>query len=186
MVCFPNNKFILVSTSELALPVYVKDILEAAGMEYKEVTDLEEVIGELDVLYMTRIQKERFASEEEYHAQSGNYILDTRKLSMGKPDLIVLHPLPRVNEIAIEVDDDPRAMYFKQAKYGMYIRMALILTVINGDGASQPLMKGRVHKHIDCSNPNCITHHEKYLPHWFKGDGTTLVCEYCDERTLVE
>ena len=186
MVCFPNNKFILVSTSELALPVYVKDILEAAGMEYKEVTDLEEVIGELDVLYMTRIQKERFASEEEYQAQSGNYILDTRKLSMGKPDLIVLHPLPRVDEIAIEVDDDPRAMYFKQAKYGMYIRMALILTVINGDGASQPLMKGRVHKHIDCSNPNCITHHEKYLPHWFKGDGTTLVCEYCDERTLVE
>ena len=186
MVCFPNNKFILVSTSELALPVYVKDILEAAGMEYKEVTDLEEVIGELDVLYMTRIQKERFASEEEYLAQSGNYILDTRKLSMGKPDLIVLHPLPRVDEIAIEVDDDPRAMYFKQAKYGMYIRMALILTVINGDGASQPLMKGRVHKHIDCSNPNCITHHEKYLPHWFKGDGTTLVCEYCDERTLVE
>ena len=78
------------------------------------------------------------------------------------------------------------AEYFKQAKYGMYIRMALILTVINGDGASQPLMKGRVHKHIDCSNPNCITHHEKYLPHWFKGDGTTLVCEYCDERTLVE
>lgn len=186
MVCFPNNKFILVSTSELALPVYVKDILEAAGMEYKEVTDLEEVIGELDVLYMTRIQKERFASEEEYQSQSGNYILDTRKLSMGKPDLIVLHPLPRVDEIAIEVDDDPRAMYFKQAKYGMYIRMALILTVINGDGASQPLMKGRVHKHIDCSNPNCITHHEKYLPHWFKGDGTTLVCEYCDERTLVE
>lgn len=186
MVCFPNNKFILVSTSELALPVYVKDILEAAGMEYKEVTDLEEVIGELDVLYMTRIQKERFASEEEYQSQSGNYILDTRKLSMGKPDLIVLHPLPRVDEIAIEVDDDPRAMYFKQAKYGMYIRMALILTIINGDGASQPLMKGRVHKHIDCSNPNCITHHEKYLPHWFKGDGTTLVCEYCDERTLVE
>ena len=186
MVCFPNNKFILVSTSELALPVYVKDILEAAGMEYKEVTDLEEVIGELDVLYMTRIQKERFASEEEYQSQSGNYILDTRKLSMGKPDLIVLHPLPRVNEIVIEVDDDPRAMYFKQAKYGMYIRMALILTVINGDGASQPLMKGRVHKHIDCSNPNCITRHEKYLPHWFKGDGTTLVCEYCDERTLVE
>lgn len=83
MVCFPNNKFILVSTSELALPVYVKDILEAAGMEYKEVTDLEEVIGELDVLYMTRIQKERFASEEEYQTQSGNYILDTRKLSMG-------------------------------------------------------------------------------------------------------
>ena len=131
MVCFPNNKFILVSTSELALPVYVKDILEAAGMEYKEVTDLEEVIGELDVLYMTRIQKERFASEEEYQAQSGNYILDTRKLSMGKPDLIVLHPLPRVDEIAIEVDDDPRAAYFKQAQYGVYVRMALILTLLD-------------------------------------------------------
>ena len=130
MVCFPNNKFILVSTSELALPVYVKDILEAAGMEYKEVTDLEEVIGELDVLYMTRIQKERFASEEEYQAQSGNYILDTRKLSMGKPDLIVLHPLPRVDEIAIEVDDDPRAKYFEQVLNGKFMRMALILKLL--------------------------------------------------------
>ncbi len=185
---YEGNEFILISTPELALPSYIKDVLNARGCTYKEIYSLDEAItGEsLDMLYMTRIQKERFASEEEYQSQSGNYILDTRKLSMGKPDLIVLHPLPRVDEIAIEVDDDPRAMYFKQAKYGMYIRMALILTVINGDGASQPLMKGRVHKHIDCSNPNCITHHEKYLPHWFKGDGTTLVCEYCDERTLVE
>lgn len=186
MTCFPNNKFVLISTPELALPVYIKDILEAGGHEYKEVSDLEKAIGELDVLYMTRIQKERFASEEEYEAQSGNYILTSKKLSLAKPDLIVLHPLPRVDEIAIEVDDDERAMYFKQAKYGMYIRMALILTVLNGEGTPQPLMHGKIHPHIECSNPNCITHHEKYLPHWFKGNGTTLICEYCDERTLVE
>ncbi len=186
MTCFPNNKFVLVSTPELALPAYIKDVLEAGGHEYKEVSDLEKAIGELDVLYMTRIQKERFASEEEYEAQSGNYILTSKKLSFAKPDLIVLHPLPRVDEIAIEVDDDERAMYFKQAKYGMYIRMALILTVLRGEGTPQPLMHGKVHPHIECSNPNCITHHEKYLPHWFKGNGTTLICEYCDERTLVE
>ena len=140
----------------------------------------------LDVLYMTRIQRERFDDPWEYERLKDSYVLDTEKMKLAKGKMCVLHPLPRVNEISVKVDDDPRAMYFKQAKYGMYIRMALILTVINGDGASQPLMKGRVHKHIDCSNPNCITHHEKYLPHWFKGDGTTLVCEYCDERTLVE
>lgn len=186
MSCFPDNKFVLISTPELALPVYIKDVLSASGLEYKEVTDLEKVIGELDVLYMTRIQRERFASDEEYEAQSGNYILDAKKLAKSKLDLIVLHPLPRVDEIAVEVDDDSRALYFKQAKYGMYIRMALILTIINGWGTPLPVMKGKIHQHIECSNPKCITHQERYLPHWFRGEGTTLVCEYCDERTLVE
>lgn len=186
MSCFKENRFVLISTKELALPVYVKDILSASGLEYKEVSDLEEAIGELDVLYMTRIQAERFASKEEYEAQKGCYILDKAKMAKAKEDMIVLHPLPRVDEIAIEVDDDKRAMYFKQAKYGMYIRMALILSILNGEDEPVPLITGNEHKYQKCSNPNCITNYETYLPHYFRGEGTTLECEYCDERTLVE
>lgn len=100
--------------------------------------------------------------------------------------MIVMHPLPRVDEIAVEVDDDPRAMYFKQAKYGMYIRMALILTMLEEKEMKIPLVTGKIHTHQICSNPLCITHKENYLPHYFRGDSTMLECEYCDERTLVE
>ena len=101
--------------------------------------------------------------------------------------MIVLHPLPRVDEIAIEVDDDPRAMYFKQAKYGMYIRMALILTMLEDNKDMKiPLITGKEHKHQKCSNPLCITHKETYLPHYFRGESTMLECEYCDERTLAD
>lgn len=186
MSCFNNNKFVLISTPELTLPTYIKDVLSAGGHSFTEVTDLEKAIGELDVLYMTRIQRERFASAEEYEKQKGSYILDLTKMARAKDDLVVLHPLPRVDEIAIEVDDDPRAMYFKQAKYGMYIRMALILTVLENADKPAPLITGSVHIHQECSNPKCITHTETYLPHYFRGEGTTLECEYCDERTLVE
>ena len=186
MSCFPDNKFILVSTPELALPVYIKDILSAKGIEYVENSDLEQVMDKLDVLYMTRIQAERFASKEQYEAQKGNYILDNSKMSLAKKDMIVMHPLPRVDEIAVEVDDDPRAMYFKQAEYGMYIRMALILSMLNGEIEQVPLIVGKEHKYQECSNPHCITHSEKYLKRYFRGTGTTLECEYCDERTLVE
>ena len=185
MSCFKDNRFVLISTKELALPAYIKDVLSASGLEYEECADLEKAIGKLDVLYMTRIQQERFASREEYEAQKGCYILDTKKMSLAKPELIVLHPLPRVDEIEIAVDDDSRAMYFKQASYGMYIRMALILTVLEGKNVTQ-IVKGKVHRNTICSNPNCITHKETYLPHYFVGNGTTLVCEYCDERTLVD
>lgn len=184
--CFKYNRFVLVSTKELALPVYIKDILSASGLEYEEVTDLEKAIDKLDVLYMTRVQAERFESKELYEQQKGCYILDRAKMSKAKTDMIVMHPLPRVNEIAIEVDDDPRAMYFKQAKYGMYIRMALILTILSGEVEPAPLVTGSEHIHQKCSNPKCITNFEKYLPHYFRGKGTTLECEYCDERTLVE
>lgn len=186
MSCFKNNKFVLISTPELALPIYVKDILSASGLEYEEETDLDAAISKLDVLYMTRIQSERFATKEEYESQKGNYILNKAKMSKAKNDMIVLHPLPRVDEIEVEVDDDKRAMYFKQAKYGMYIRMALIMSVINKDFEAAPLITGSEHKYQECSNPNCITHHEKYLPHYFRGEGTILECEYCDERTLEE
>ena len=185
MSCFKGNKFVLISTKELALPMYIKDLLSASGLDYKEVTSLDEVMDELDVLYMTRIQRERFASEEEYQAQKGCYILDHEKMLKAKSDLIVLHPLPRVDEIAIEVDDDSRAMYFEQAKYGMYVRMALILTILKKDGTPAPLVYGKCHSGVKCSNPKCITNHEDYLPNYFRGNGDTLICDYCDERTLV-
>lgn len=185
MTCYKGNRFVLISTKELALPMYIKDILSAGGFDYKEVSSLDDAIGELDVLYMTRIQRERFASEEEYQAQKGNYILDRKKMLKARSDMIVLHPLPRVDEIAIEVDDDRRAMYFKQAKYGMYIRMALILTILKKNGIPAPLVRGSVRTGVKCSNPKCITHQETYLPNYFIGRGDTVICEYCDERTLI-
>lgn len=185
MCCYKGSRFVLISTPDLGLPAYMKDMLSAGGHSYKEVSSLDKAMGELDVLYMTRIQQERFASREEYLAQKGAYILDRKKMRLAKPDMIVLHPLPRVDEIAIEVDDDPRAMYFKQARYGMYVRMALILTVINKNGTPPPLIRGREHKHVTCCNPRCITHTEKYLPHFFEGSGDILTCEYCDQRTLI-
>lgn len=181
--CYKNNKFVLISTPELRLPFYIKDILTAANCSYEEVNSIEEAVGKLDVLYMTRIQRERFSSEEDYEKQKDVYILDKTKMSKAKPDLCVLHPLPRVDEIAIEVDDDPRALYFKQAKYGMYIRMALIMTILKNEYPTA-LLKGKTHKGIKCANPNCITRKEGYLPKSFRGEGDTLECEYCDERIL--
>ena len=186
MACFKNNKFVLISTPELSLPIYIKDVLSASGLEFEELSSLDEAVGKLDILYMTRIQGERFSSKEEYEKQKGSYILDKKKMAIAKSDMIVMHPLPRVDEIAIEVDDDERAMYFKQAKYGMYIRMALILTILENKDKPAPLITGKAFAYQKCSNPNCITHKEQYLPHYFRGEGTTLECEYCDERTLVE
>ena len=118
--CYKNNKFILISTPSLALPQYIKDVLHARGCEFKEAATIEEAIGECDMLYMTRIQQERFASREEYEKQKGVYILTREKMQLAKKNMIVMHPLPRVNEIEVEIDDDPRAAYFRQAKCGMY------------------------------------------------------------------
>ncbi len=124
---YENISFVLISPKELELPNYIKsEILDKNRIEYKEVERLEEVIGELDVLYMTRVQKERFFNEADYIRLKDSYILDKEKMDLAKKDLSVLHPLPRVNEISYEVDDDPRACYFRQVKYGMYVRMALI------------------------------------------------------------
>ncbi len=183
--CYKNNTFVLISTKELRLPHYIKDILTASNSKFIEMTSLEEAIPMLDVLYMTRIQRERFASEAEYLAQKDIYVLDSKKMSLGKKDLIVLHPLPRVDEIAVNVDDDPRAIYFEQAKNGVYIRMALILTMLQ-DNAGQALLKGKCHTGVSCKNPKCITNFENYLPKSFIGTGDTLECEYCDERLLKE
>ena len=182
--CYKNNTFVLISTPELQLPSYIKDLLNASCSSFTEVTSLEEAIPALDVLYMTRIQKERFSSEEEYYAQEDVYVLDKKKLQKAKKDLCILHPLPRVDEIAIEVDDDPRALYFEQAKNGVYVRMALILTILEINQPSQ-LLFGQVHSNLTCSNRRCITHRESYLPKSFVGSGDMLECEYCDERVLI-
>ena len=128
---YENVRFILISPSELTVPEYLKkEVLEAKNIEFIETTDLEKYMPELDILYMTRVQKERFFNEQDYIRLKDSYILNTEKLSLAKPDLCVLHPLPRVNEIAVAVDRDPRAKYFEQAKNGKYIRMALILKLL--------------------------------------------------------
>ena len=127
---YQNIKFIFISPPELRIPDYITDELRDAGIEYEEVIKLEDSIGDLDILYMTRVQRERFFNEEDYVRLKDFYILTAEKLQMAREDMLVLHPLPRVNEISVEVDDDPRAAYFKQAQYGVYVRMALIMTLL--------------------------------------------------------
>lgn len=132
---YSNVKFILIAPKELAIPDYIKtDILDKSGIEYKEVETMEEAMPQLDVLYMTRVQRERFFSEDEYLKVKDAFILDLEKLNTAKEDLTIMHPLPRVNEIATEVDDDPRAKYFVQALNGKYVRMALIKTLLEWAG----------------------------------------------------
>lgn len=129
---YENIKFVLISPKELKIPEYLKqDVLDKKNIEYIETESLEENIDKLDILYMTRVQKERFLNEEEYVRLKDVYILDKQKLEKAKKDLCILHPLPRVNEISTEIDDDPRAAYFRQAEYGRYMRMAIILKLLN-------------------------------------------------------
>ena len=131
MVQFPNVKFVFIAPDELRIPTYLKEeVLDPLGIEYKEVKVLEDVMPELDVLYMTRVQKERFFNEEDYVRLKDSFILDAAKMKLGREDMLVLHPLPRVNEISVEVDSDPRAAYFKQVQFGVYARMALIMTLL--------------------------------------------------------
>ncbi len=131
MVRYPDIRFVLISPDELKVPEYIReDVLKANHVEFKEVNNLDDAMPELDILYMTRVQKERFFNEEDYIRLKNFYILDKKKMKLAKDDMYVLHPLPRVNEIATEVDDDPRAAYFKQAQYGVYVRMALIMTLL--------------------------------------------------------
>ena len=131
LIRYPGIRFVLISPEELKIPSYIReDVLKAKQIPFTEVERLEDAIPELDVLYMTRVQKERFFNEEDYVRLKDFYILTREKLSLAREDMLVLHPLPRVNEISVEVDDDPRAVYFKQAQYGVYVRMALILTLL--------------------------------------------------------
>lgn len=185
---FDNVKFVLISPNELKVPAYVIDgILKAKGIEYQEVEKLEDVIGELDILYMTRVQRERFASQEEYLRLKDSYILDTQKMDMAKQDMIVLHPLPRVNEISVDVDNDPRAVYFEQAQYGVYVRMALILTLLdyaknnseNEKNENEILLNDR-----KCNNSSCITSIEEGIQHIAKlhHEDNKHQCIYCEHE----
>ncbi len=131
MIRYPNVKFVLISPEELKIPDYIReDVLRANSIEFEEVERLEDAMGQLDILYMTRVQRERFFNEEDYIRLKDYYVLTKKKMKLAKQDMLVLHPLPRVNEISVEVDDDPRAAYFRQVQYGVYVRMALILTLL--------------------------------------------------------
>lgn len=137
LVRYPDVKFIFISPEELRVPDYITEMLRAKNIPYEEVIRLENVMPVLDLLYMTRVQRERFFNEEDYVRLKDFYVLDAAKMSLASPDMLVLHPLPRVNEISVEVDSDPRAVYFKQAQYGVYVRMALILTLLASAGETE-------------------------------------------------
>lgn len=130
LIRYPGIRFIFISPTELKVPDYITDLLKEKDIAYEEVIRLEDCMADLDLLYMTRVQRERFFNEEDYVRLKDFYILNNEKMALAKDDMLVLHPLPRVNEISVEVDDDPRAVYFKQAQFGVYVRMALILTLL--------------------------------------------------------
>ena len=130
LVRYPGTKFIFISPEELKVPDYITEMLREKNIPYEEVIRLENVMSQLDLLYMTRVQKERFFNEEDYVRLKDFYVLDTAKMELAREDMLVLHPLPRVNEISVDVDDDPRAAYFRQVQYGVYVRMALIMTLL--------------------------------------------------------
>ena len=178
---YENNSFVLISTKELGVPLYIIDILEKSGCKYEVSNSLSDSISDLDVLYMTRIQRERFKSEEEYESQKNVFILDKEKLDKAREDMIILHPLPRVSEITVDIDDDPRALYFKQAKYGMFGRMALILLLLQDDDFlvdNEEFSKSE-HK---CNNKKCITSQEEYLPQLGYDKMGMTMCGFCDKR----
>ncbi len=179
MAKFRDIKFFLISPRELAVPDYMRVFLREHNMWFTEVTGLEAVIPQLDVLYMTRIQKERFVDPLEYERNKGIYVLTRRKLERAKKDMLVMHPLPRVDEIAVDVDDDPRAAYFDQARYGMFARMALLehLALQPREDRPAPVEIGT---RPVCRNPRCITQTERYLPPLVKKIGGVDCCGFCD------
>lgn len=185
---YSGIKFVLISPDELKLPSYVKkDVIEAKGLPYIQTTSLEEVIGELDILYMTRVQQERFSDMDEYLRLKDSYILTPDKLKAAKSDLAVLHPLPRVNEISVAVDADPRACYFKQVLNGKYMRMALILKLL---GETDKSKNAETHAELvrnvyKCKNPRCITTCEQELEQIFKlsdKENGVYRCIYCESK----
>ena len=186
---YAGIRFVLISPEELRIPGYVKrDILKKCDAEYFETTDLEEALPQLDILYMTRIQGERFASESEFLRLRDTYILTPEKLTAAKPELCIMHPLPRVNEISVAVDADPRACYFKQALYGKYMRMALILFLLDEKQRSSPSassVQQGLSSDYTCKNPACITSTEQELPHLFKltnAEESVWRCVWCEHR----
>ena len=188
MCRYEGVRFLLVSPPELRLPDHDRQALIDGGFDFVETVSLEDTIGEMDVLYMTRIQQERFASREEYERLKNSYILDTEKMGMAKEDMIVLHPLPRVNEITVEVDDDPRAKYFDQVLFGKYVRMALILKLLGLDGTDfharqvpLPTAGAQAIPGLRCANDRCISVAEPPLKPLFHTAGEHHSCAYCDQ-----
>ena len=187
MARYKGIRFILISPEELKIPEAVKtEILEANSIPYEELTSLEEAMPKLDVLYMTRIQRERFSDPSVYDKLLGIYILDNKKLESAKKDMCILHPLPRVNEIDVEVDDDPRAAYFRQVRYGKFIRMALIMKLLeNAPNAKRPCVEGAEEFPPDvkkCKNPRCITSIEQGIKQQFIKTDSGYRCIYCDTK----
>jgi aspartate carbamoyltransferase catalytic subunit len=176
---FQNVTFFLISPRELAVPDYIRSFMREHEMRFTEVTGLEAVIPQLDVLYMTRIQKERFVDPVEYERNKGIYILTRRKLERAKKKMLVMHPLPRVDEIAVDVDDDPRAVYFDQARYGMFARMAL-LEHLALQPRAETLPGVEIGSRPVCSNPRCITQTQPHLPPLVKKNGGVDCCAFCD------
>lgn len=186
---YANVKIVLISPKELRLPNYVKyEILDKNHMEYHETESIEDVISELDVLYMTRIQRERFDDPAEYDRLKDCYILDEKKMEMAGPQMRVLHPLPRVNEISVKVDSDPRAAYFRQALNGKFVRMALILKLLNDKSADDHNDSSLIVNQIFCDNPRCITSCEQEIDHIFKCVEPTAGihrCVYCEAKKTI-
>ena len=189
---YSNIKVVLISPEELKLPKYVKyEVLEKNQMEYVETTSLEEAIPELDVLYMTRIQRERFDDSLEYERLKDSYVLTAEKMEAAKSTMRVLHPLPRVNEISVKVDEDPRAAYFRQALNGKYMRMALILKLLK-EAAEDRQMEPEGEVVTDlfvCDNPRCISSTEQELEHKFKcvdAERGIYRCIYCEAKKVQE
>ncbi len=184
---YPGNRFVLISPNELRLPDYIRrDVLEKHSIEFQEVASLEDALPQLDVLYMTRIQRERFDDQLQYERLKDSYVLDVAKMAHAKAEMRILHPLPRVNEISVAVDEDPRAAYFRQALNGKFMRMALILKLLEdaNDSVKAPREKtGLVYDRI-CHNPKCICATEQELPHIFKPseDAGEYRCIYCEQK----
>ena len=189
MARYKNVKFVLISPEELKIPGFIRfNVLERYGIPYEEVSSLDEAMPKLDVLYMTRIQRERFDSSEEYERLKNSYILDTAKISLAKEKMCILHPLPRVNEISVAVDNDPRAAYFRQALNGKYVRMALILKLLE-EAEKDPIRRtvdtsGYLRDRV-CTNSKCICQVEQELPHLAKltdPKANIYRCIYCEHK----
>ena len=186
---YKGIRFVLISPKELKIPGFIRyNVLEKHGIPYEEVETMEEVIGSLDVLYMTRIQRERFDEPSEYERLKNSYILDTAKMKFAKEQMCVLHPLPRVNEISVAVDDDPRAAYFRQALNGKYMRMALILKLLEeakADPQKEAVDTTDLRYDLTCCNPKCISQTEQELPQIFRTtDKAANIhrCIYCEKK----
>ncbi len=174
---YKNIKLVLISPKELSLPEYLIKEAENAGMEITATESLEEQIGNLDILYMTRVQRERFADKEQYERLKNSYVLDLEKLNLARPDLCVMHPLPRVNEISVKVDSDPRACYFKQVLNGKYMRMALILKLLNEKGENKHNFTETDKK---CNSDRCIMATEQELVQLATVKDGECRCAYCE------